>query len=225
MHALLAAALALAAAGAPPVRQESAPRGGKIRWSVDPDATLAQAKREGLPQVWYFTDDACPADLRLDAGALSDDAVVRQAGAFARVMLNCTRPTAAQRELMRKHGVDAFPTLLLLEPDGRLIEKVRGEKHARELVAILRGASAPYDPAQRLARSLAELGDVRSWLEGRSAMLGSDDPGVRERAAADLKRLKTALDDALLAAARSDDPDLRARLRELLGPPGENPPK
>jgi hypothetical protein len=95
----------------------SGPKGGKIEWGRD---LLAAEKRSRLEQralLIYFTDGGLPCKA-LDDGPFSADDVVAAARRLLPVMLEC--PTdGAHSELRVRFKVTAFPTLLILEPDGK----------------------------------------------------------------------------------------------------------
>jgi hypothetical protein len=55
----------------------------------------------------------------------------------------------------------------------------------------------------------------QEWIRDRVKELGAEDYAVREKATADLKALRKALDEALAEAEKSRDPEVSARARQL----------
>ncbi|HTF56262.1 MAG TPA: hypothetical protein VK661_03265 [Planctomycetota bacterium] len=108
----------------------SAPVGGKITWRRDVSVAMKRARLEQRASLLYFTDGglACRA---LDAGPFSDGAVVTVAGKLIPVLLECP-DEKANAEIRKLHAVTGFPTLLILDPDGKPL----GEVTAREAAAI-----------------------------------------------------------------------------------------
>jgi len=108
----------------------TAPVGGKVTWRRDPSVALKRARLEQRAALLYFTDGglACRA---LDAGPFSDNGVIASAGKLIAVLLECS-DEKANVELRKQYAVTGFPTLLVLDPDGKSI----GEVGAREGPAI-----------------------------------------------------------------------------------------
>src|SRR5262245_58199978 len=91
VHALLAVA-ALADTGG----------GGKVDWQRNKtlEEILPVAKESKKPVLVYFTADWEPACDQLDAGAFSDDAVVKETENYIRLIVYCTDTKVLER--MRK---------------------------------------------------------------------------------------------------------------------------
>jgi hypothetical protein len=122
--------LILAAAAVLLQETPSAPAGGKVTWRRDPSVATKRARLEQRALLLYFTDGglACRA---LDAGPFSDNAVVAAAGKLIPVLLECS-DEKANVELRKQYAVTGFPTMLMLDPDGKSL----GEVTAREAPAI-----------------------------------------------------------------------------------------
>lgn len=118
--------LILAAAAVLLQDPSAAPAGGKVTWRRDHSVAMKRARLEQRAALVYFTDGglACRA---LDAGPFSDNGVVAAAAKVVPVLLECS-DEKAHAELRKQYGVTGFPTLLLLDPEGKSIGEVGGRE-------------------------------------------------------------------------------------------------
>jgi thiol:disulfide interchange protein len=126
---------------------------GEANWHLDFDVAEAKAQAEGKPLMLYFTGSQwCPPCKATDREIFSQQPFIDYAdGNLVLMKLDFTRfgkPVASEQagqhiRLMRKYQVEGFPTLVLLSPDGELIEKTlayrRGgpEKYVEFLSGLL----------------------------------------------------------------------------------------
>jgi thioredoxin-related protein len=124
-------------------------------WTLNVASAEARAKAENKPLMLYFTGSQwCPPCKATDREIFSKQAFIDYAGKnLVLVKLDFTRfgkPVADEFagehiRLMRKYQVEGFPTLVLLSPEGDLIEKTlayrRGgpEKYVEFLSGLLAG--------------------------------------------------------------------------------------
>lgn len=156
--------------------------------------------------------------------------MVKASEEFVPVYVDCTSSTGIRRELrdemMRKHGVRGYPTVVFLAPDGVVLKRMCGNCGAEEFLAEMAAIAAPWRIDRRLPRALEEVGDLRGWIEARVEKLGDADVEVRERATAELQALRDALDAALRLGQEGADPERRERIRAILRRAGaEAPPE
>src|SRR5882672_4848482 len=119
---LIVAAAAVLLQDPPP----AAPTGGHIAWGSDLAASERRARLEQRAVLLYFTDGGLPCKA-LDAGAFSADEVVALSRRLFPVLLECP-DDKAHAALRTRMKVTAFPTVTILEPDG----KTHTEMLARE---------------------------------------------------------------------------------------------
>lgn len=100
-------------------------------WTTDYKAALETARRERKFVLLDFTgSDWCPWCRRLEAEVFSQPAFTEYAAtAFVLVKLDFPQQTAqpealkAQNEaLSRQYGIEGFPTIVILNPEGKLVE-------------------------------------------------------------------------------------------------------
>ncbi|MBI4566380.1 MAG: HEAT repeat domain-containing protein [Planctomycetes bacterium] len=125
--------------------------GGKIAWSRgDLEETLTKSKVEGRPVMAYFTAEWCRFCKRLDAGAFSDDTVVRLSEKYVRVLVDCT-----DRDVLRAMGerwkIAGVPAVQFYDAEGRKVGEVVGVASMGELVRRMA-------PGGEEARVLEKLG-------------------------------------------------------------------
>jgi hypothetical protein len=101
----------------PPPPPPSGPAGGKIEWGKDFLTGDKRARLEQRALLLYFTDGGLPCKA-LDDGPFSADEVVAAARRLLPVMLECFND-GAHSDLRVRFKITAFPTLIILEPDGK----------------------------------------------------------------------------------------------------------
>ncbi len=112
-------------------------------WGTDYTAALVRAQREGRPVLVNFTgSDWCGFCMRLKAEVLDDPEFAAWAGESF-VLLEVDMPQRADvdpellarnREICSRYAVDGFPTLLVLDEQGRALGGLAGFEGDRHLV-------------------------------------------------------------------------------------------
>ena len=101
-------------------------------WMTDFEAAKAKAKAENKPLLLDFTgSDWCGWCIKLDKEVFSKDAFKEYASAelvlveldFPRGKGQSAELKAQNEKLAQQYGVRGFPTILVLSPEGELIEK------------------------------------------------------------------------------------------------------
>jgi len=147
-------ALLLAAA---PLQDQSAPTGGKIAWSRDEAASSKRSRLELRPLFFYFTDGGTPCKA-LDAGPFSSSDVIAASFQLLPVLFEC--PAAdSHAEIRKKLNVTAFPTLILVEPDGKTTTEL-AVREAAEIAAELNKIALKFP-----GREVLWLSSMESALE------------------------------------------------------------
>src|SRR5688572_888099 len=136
MKTILLVTLAAALLQDPP---PAAKAGGKIAWGRDAAAAEKRGRLEQRAVLFYFTDNGLPCKA-LDAGAFSEKEVVAVSRRLLPVMLEC--PDEKSHEEWRKRlKITAFPTIAILEPDGKTQHEItvrEGAEVAAELLKVAR---------------------------------------------------------------------------------------
>jgi len=139
--------LALAAAAVSGCAKEgsaSAATGGEVAWVHNLEDGLKQAAEQGKPVMVDFYTDWCGWCKKLDEDTYSDARVQEKARRFVAVKVD-----ADKDEVNRgKYGVEGFPTILFLSPNGKEIHRVPGfappEAFLKEMDrALQRAAKSP----------------------------------------------------------------------------------
>jgi len=136
MRTILMLSLAAALLQDPP--PPPAKTGGKVSWGKDPAAAEKRGKLEQRALVFYFTDGGLPCKA-LDGGAWSAKEVVTVSRRLLPVMLEC--PDEKSHDEWRKRlKVAAFPTIAILEPDGKTIHEITAREPADVAAELLKVA-------------------------------------------------------------------------------------
>jgi|SRR5688572_1041309 len=112
--------------------------GGKISWGKDPVAAEKRGRLEQRAVVFYFTDNGLPCKA-LDAGAFSAKEVINVSRRFLPVMLECP-DEKAHDEWRKRLKVTAFPTITILEPDGKTHHEITAREPADLSAELLKVA-------------------------------------------------------------------------------------
>ncbi len=134
------------------VRPVEAGEGGDAAWMTDFEAAKARATEENKPMLLDFTgSDWCGWCIKLEDEVFSQDAF-KSFAAESLVLVELDFPKRkeipeelkAQNEaLMKEYGIRGFPTVVILDPAGELVEKTgyrRGGaeayvEHLREIIS------------------------------------------------------------------------------------------
>ncbi len=88
---------------------------GKVKWLNDWTEALSRAQDQNKPMVIYFYTDMCPACLRLEQNAFSDD----ELSAFLNKNFICLESNAGRSTLHARYGIDGtVPTTVFSASDG-----------------------------------------------------------------------------------------------------------
>ena len=115
----------------------------EVRWRQDYAAARAEATTSGRPLLLDFGTEACIYCRKLDATTFRDRGVVALLNdRFIPVKVDGDR----DRRLTQAVGVQAFPTLVLVAPDGKVIARHEGYADVATITALLRQAPAKEAP-------------------------------------------------------------------------------
>jgi hypothetical protein len=136
MKTILMIAVAAALLQDPP--PPAAPPGGRITWGRDLGASERRARLEQRACLVYFTDGGLPCKA-LDAGAFSADEVVAASRRLFPILLECP-DDKAHATLRSRLKVTAFPTVTILEPDGKTATEMLAREPAEVAAELTRVA-------------------------------------------------------------------------------------
>ncbi|MGJ8649263.1 MAG: thioredoxin family protein [Opitutaceae bacterium] len=116
---------------------------GGDAWMTDFEAAKAKAKAENKPMLLDFTgSDWCGWCIKLDREVFSQDAFKEYANAsLVLVELDFPSKKIKQSEelvkqnkaLAEKYGIRGYPTILILSPEGKLVEKTGYQRGGAEV--------------------------------------------------------------------------------------------
>ncbi len=119
---------------------------GLVRWQQQSEV-VATARSAGKPLLYDFTAAWCGPCHRLDTEGWGDPQIasmVNKSYLPARVVdreREDGKNTPAIDDLERRYSVNAFPTLIVATPDGRMIAKLQGYGGRERLVQFLEESS------------------------------------------------------------------------------------
>jgi len=205
--------------------------GGKIEWQRgEKEAPLEKALQEAKDSrrivMVYFTADWCKFCTKLDAGAFSDDEVVKQSERFHRALVDCTDKEFF-REMTKKYGLSGLPTLAFFDGEGKKIDEISGflpeSRPYLERMKKVGGAGvapAVQDPPSDEDRLEKVLLRIEKELEESESRLRRDIQGI-VRAAFEKGSKPKSVDEEVDAFAENllEDQDIHSRLKEFLKTP------
>ena len=97
----------------------------ELPWIHYKGQSISELTAAGKPIFIDFYADWCAPCKQLDRETFSDSRVAETMAAFTLLKVDCTKPNAETRELMRRFSVSGMPTLLFLTPAGEEIPELR----------------------------------------------------------------------------------------------------
>lgn len=111
-----------------------------VRWRHDVAAARKEAAETGKPLLLDFGTESCGWCRKMDATTMRDPAVVKALNErFVPVKVDGNR----EDRLASALGIEAFPTLVLAAPDGKVLDRHTGYADPARLLGILAKAPAP----------------------------------------------------------------------------------
>jgi thioredoxin:protein disulfide reductase len=117
--------------------------GGTVVWRADLASALAESASQKRPAFLDFRADWCVACVELEEKTWPDKEVGALLNAAVPVRLDMTKNTAENRALEARYSVMGLPTLILLGPDGKELDRFVGYKPPAEFVQWYRAAAGP----------------------------------------------------------------------------------
>ena len=106
---------------------------GEIIWLTDLDAALAKSKETGQPVMIDFFATWCPPCKMLDAQTYSDSRVIEASKKWIMVRIDVDQNKA----LAERYEISSIPTIVVLQPDGKEIDRTAGFIPAAPMLSML----------------------------------------------------------------------------------------
>lgn len=189
LTSIAALALTLPAAASAPAPAPRIESHGKLEWFAGPfDAALVKAKAENKIVFIDFWTSWCGPCKALVKNTFSDDTVAAEMKDVICLSVDAESETGVP--LAAKFSVRAYPTMLLLEPDGSVRDQLVGymppDKFKQEIQRVKRNQDTLPDLRKRIAADTRNL-KARSELAGKLKSIG-DVAGAQEQLA-EMKKL------------------------------------
>ncbi|RPI25517.1 MAG: outer membrane protein assembly factor BamD [Acidobacteria bacterium] len=113
-------------------------RSDSLDWQKDYDSALATAKARNQMVVAYLYTDWCTYCKKMEAETFTSDQVKGEAGRYVWLKLNPERDEYGAR-LKQQYGVTGYPTMLLLDSGGALLDQIVGFMPAAPFLQALAG--------------------------------------------------------------------------------------
>lgn len=111
--------------------------GDEIAWLTDLDAALAKSKETGRPVMVDFFATWCPPCKMLDAQTYSDPRVIEASKNWIMVRIDLDKNKA----LARQYQISSIPTIVLLQPDGKEVNRTAGFIPPGPMLSMLQARS------------------------------------------------------------------------------------
>lgn len=141
------------------------PRHAAVGYVSDSRSASLRAAAEGRPLLLVFGASWCRWTGELTRGALAKPDVVARTQRFVCAYVDADRDSGT----CRAFEVDAFPTVIVIDADGRERFRAAGAAATDGLAAALDAASGPAGAARRIVGNGGPAGDAR---------LAGEDPDV-----------------------------------------------
>ena len=108
-----------------------------IAWRVDLDSANAEAKQTGKVLMVDVYTDWCEWCTVMDTKTYTDAKVIAGAQQFVALKLNPEK-SAPAAQFAKKYGVNGYPTILFVEADGTLVDRIEGYEDAPSFASAIK---------------------------------------------------------------------------------------
>ncbi|MCS7280233.1 MAG: thioredoxin family protein [Desulfobacterota bacterium] len=124
-------------------------------YAQDYDSELSKAKKEDKPVILYFYSRYCPICDLMERNVILDKTVKK---ILDRDVVFVWVDGEKRKDLVKAHGVWGFPTVLLLEPEGKRIAILPGYVHKEIFLKVLNYLKGKHYKKIPLKEYLAKKG-------------------------------------------------------------------
>jgi thiol-disulfide isomerase/thioredoxin len=135
-----------------------------IAWRANLDSAVAEAKRSGKLMMVDVYTDWCGWCKKLDSETYTNATVIAKSAGFVPLKINPEKDADAAR-FVGAYGVNGYPTILFVEADGTLANKIVGYLDASSLLDAMSKTTA-YTPKVK-----AQLAEFKSGTYGNAREL------------------------------------------------------
>jgi len=157
-------------------------------WYTNFDQALAAARQQGRPVFVDFSTSWCSVCKQMDRTTLADPAVLGRLENFVKVKVDGD----AFPQLCQAYGVEAYPTFVQLDPQGRMVEKRVGAMRVQEMAGTLDNTLRSVSTSMAVARArheaevqrkteIAKASDTRTQLASAESKSASRDRSDSDR--------------------------------------------
>ena len=113
-----------------------------IKWNKSYSAAVAFAKKNHTLVMVDFYTDWCEWCKKMDTDVYPDQRVITAVDQFASVKLDAEKEGA---DLAEKYDVDGYPTILILDTQGNLVDRIEGYRDADAFTTDLQSLAYGQD--------------------------------------------------------------------------------
>ncbi len=124
-------------ASAKPATKKAAP----VAWRTDFDSALKEARRTHKPVFVDFYTDWCGACKYLDATTYRDPKFALASRNWVMVRVNAEKG-ARNIQIAQKYRLEGYPTLLMLDPNGKKLNQIAGAYPTEMMLAEMKKAQS-----------------------------------------------------------------------------------
>ena len=129
-----------------------------IQWQTDPEQAFEEARSSGRLVMLYWTAEWCPPCHDLQEHVFPKPSFIEKSRLFIPVYLDGDQPHA--QTWAEKYGVIGYPTLVVLQADGKEIVRVSGGMNLAAYEEVLDTALSTTQPMDELLASIDNPGDL-----------------------------------------------------------------
>jgi thiol:disulfide interchange protein len=118
-----------------------APEPRHVAWERSEPDGRARARREARPLLVYLRADWATDSLWMEREIWSDPRVVLATMPFVAVVIDVTSAEGDAELYAQRYGVEALPTVVLFDGDGRRVASLSGAQRTEALIEAMRSAS------------------------------------------------------------------------------------